>query len=138
MKDFFIKYKEYFITALCFAVSILVLMLLRIPCPIKHLTGLSCAGCGMTRALLSAITLDFDAAFMYHPLWVALVPIATVLFIFKAKNKKAAFNICLWLSVALFLSVWIYRTITDDVVVAFDFEGSAVNRVIQKLTELFG
>ena len=40
---------------------------LGIGCPIKYATGISCIGCGMTRAWLSLLHLDIRGAFYYHP-----------------------------------------------------------------------
>lgn len=40
-----------------------------IPCPVYQLSGLSCPGCGMSRALAALLRLDFAAAFGYNPLW---------------------------------------------------------------------
>lgn len=131
IKNFWQKYKEYIIFALCFVTLILVMMLLHIPCPIKYLTGMSCAGCGMTRALLSALSLDFGAAFHYHPLWILLFPTALLLIVFKAKKKKIAFNAVLSCVAILFFTVWIYRLACGDEIVAFDFDDSAINRVIK-------
>ena len=39
-----------------------------IRCPIKFLTGISCAGCGMTRAWWFFLHGDLRKAFYYHPL----------------------------------------------------------------------
>ena len=59
-------------------VAWLALYLLDIGCIFRLVTGIPCPGCGMTRAWLAALRLDFAAAFAYHPLfWV--VPIAFVL-----------------------------------------------------------
>ena len=59
-------------------VAWLALYLLDIGCIFRMMTGAPCPGCGMTRAWLAALRLDFAAAFAYHPLfWV--VPIAFVL-----------------------------------------------------------
>lgn len=59
-------------------VAWLALYLLDIGCVFRLMTGIPCPGCGMTRAWLAALRLDFTAAFAYHPLfWV--VPIAFVL-----------------------------------------------------------
>lgn len=131
IKSFLGKYKEYIFFALCFIALILTMMLLHIPCPIKYLTGMSCAGCGMTRALLSALSLDFHAAFYYHPLWILLFPTAILLILFRAKNKKIAFNAVLSCVVILFFAVWIYRLACGDDIVAFDFDDSAINQAIQ-------
>ena len=55
-------------------VAWLVLYLLDVGCIFRLMTGIPCPGCGMTRAWLAALRLDFAAAFAYHPLfWV--VPI---------------------------------------------------------------
>lgn len=40
-----------------------------IPCPVYHLTGYACPGCGMTRALQALVRLDLAAAFGYNLLW---------------------------------------------------------------------
>ena len=43
--------------------------LLQWQCPLLHLTGIPCAGCGMTRALFAFFHGDFAAAFRCHPLF---------------------------------------------------------------------
>ena len=40
-----------------------------IPCLLYRLTGLQCAGCGLTRALAAVSRLAFREAFTYHALW---------------------------------------------------------------------
>jgi hypothetical protein len=45
-------------------------------CPFANLTGHPCPGCGLTRAALSLMRLDFAAALRLHPLSPLLVPIA--------------------------------------------------------------
>ena len=39
------------------------------PCVLHRFTGLQCGGCGLTRAAVSLLHLDFVAAFSYHALW---------------------------------------------------------------------
>lgn len=57
----------------------LALYLLDIGCVFKTVTGLSCPGCGMTRAWLAALRLDLVAAVAYHPLfWIVPPAIALV------------------------------------------------------------
>ena len=46
-----------------------VILLLDVGCLFRKLTGVPCPGCGMTRAHLAALRLDFRTAFYYHPLW---------------------------------------------------------------------
>lgn len=59
---------------------VLVLRLLNGFCMLRTLTGIPCPGCGMTRAVLSALRGDFRAAFAYHPLWVTLPLLAWLVF----------------------------------------------------------
>ena len=40
-----------------------------IPCMLYQLTGLQCAGCGLTRAMAAVLRLELGAAFSYHALW---------------------------------------------------------------------
>ena len=54
MKSLFAKYKVYLITLAVLLIYVLCAFALKMPCPIKHLTGISCAGCGMSRALMSS------------------------------------------------------------------------------------
>ena len=75
--------------------------MMGITCPILFMSGISCAGCGMTRAWLSLFRLDFGAAFYYHPLfW--LPALLIVLFLFE----KRIFKQWYWLWAALFLFVY--------------------------------
>lgn len=42
---------------------------LGFPCVLHEWTGLQCGGCGLTRAAVALLHLDFAAAFSYHALW---------------------------------------------------------------------
>ena len=110
------------------------LYLLDLGCIFKTMTGLSCPGCGMTRAWLSALRLDFSAALAYHPLFWA-VPIALALvyvqapcaeLVRRAEKEpvsvgKAALGACLFVTkhgtkllsafLAAFLALWVIRLI---------------------------
>lgn len=68
------------VLTLCLALgaTALALYLLDLGCVFKGITGLSCPGCGMTRAWLAALRLDLAAAVAYHPLFWT-VPIALLL-----------------------------------------------------------
>lgn len=41
-------------------------------CPVYRLLGIRCLGCGMTRAFLAILRLDFRSAFRYHVLSIPL------------------------------------------------------------------
>ena len=104
-----------------------------IGCPIKFITGISCAGCGMTRAYLSLLHLDFQVAFQYHPLfW--LPPIFLVILYKKNRMKPSIYKILIYTIVVLFCIVYVYRLISnDDTVVVFRPQDNIVFRVIRLL-----
>lgn len=95
-------------------VAWLALYLLDIGCVFRLMTGIPCPGCGMTRAWLAALRLDFSAAFAYHPLfWV--VPIAFALAFVReevASSKlKRGIDIAVIVLCVLVVAVWIVRLI---------------------------
>lgn len=95
-------------------VAWLALYLLDIGCVFRLMTGIPCPGCGMTRAWLAALRLDFAAAFAYHPLfWV--VPIAFVLAFVRdgaASNKlKRGIDIVIAVLCVLVVAVWVVRLV---------------------------
>jgi len=84
-------------------------------CPIRAFFGIPCPGCGMTRALFSAFTLDFEKAFYYHPLfWLVLilVPAGIVYYLlgkpYTANVRGAILGVAL-----LFIIVYIIRLIVQ-------------------------
>ena len=86
----------------------LVLYVTGIGCPIKFATGISCPGCGMTRAWLSALSLRFDLALAYHPLfW--LLPLVIALVTFRKRISPRLYTGLLWTCIILLLGVWIAR-----------------------------
>ena len=94
-----------------------------ITCPIKFITGISCAGCGMSRAWMAFLQLDIAKAFTYHPLfW--LVPIAVIVLLCK---YKIIFTI-----IIMFAIVYICRLIwSGDDVVVFEPENNILFRIIR-------
>lgn len=110
------------------------LMQLRgITCPIKYVTGISCAGCGMTRAYLSLLRLDINAAFTYHPLfW--LVPVVALVIWKKQKIKPSYYKAILIVAIVLLLAVYIYRMIQGDgEIVIFKPEDGMIIRFLNNL-----
>lgn len=63
---------------------------LKITCLFKPLLGITCPGCGMTRATISALRFDFSAAFSHHYMFWAM-PILYLYFLFDGRllGKKA-------------------------------------------------
>ena len=121
-----------------FAAYCAVASLLHIPCLIKLMTGVSCPGCGMTRACLSCLRLDFDSAFMYHPLWCVLIPATGLFVFFKIKENKTAIQILAICLIVLYLLVYLYRMLflRGDVVVFAPRDG-LIYRMIRQILSLF-
>lgn len=126
MKGLLKKYKAYLVTLAVLSVYVFFAFAIKTPCPIKHLTGISCAGCGMSRALMSALSLDLTGAFRYHPLWVTVPPAAVALAILGANEKKHASMILLVCLAILFFGTWIVRLATGDEIVKIDLAEGAV------------
>lgn len=103
-------------------------LLLSVRCPLLRLTGVPCPLCGMTRAHLAALHLDFAAAFWYHPLFFLAVPGALYV-----SHRRLWFG-AVWrpwekglgaLIAAAFLAVWVIRAFfLPDSPVYRDWEAS--------------
>ena len=61
------KTRGYLVTAAAAAVFMLPILFGVYTCPIQAITGFPCPGCGMTRAALALLQLDFARAFAMHP-----------------------------------------------------------------------
>ncbi len=59
--------KELLIVIISFIISYLLFIIVDIGCPLNTLFGIDCAGCGVTRMLLSILKLDFYQAFRFNP-----------------------------------------------------------------------
>ena len=68
---------------------------LGFPCVLYEATRLKCGGCGLTRAAVSLLRLDFAAAFSYHALW----PVFAAYFLWACPtppctSKRARYGFC--------------------------------------------
>ncbi|OON88060.1 hypothetical protein BXO88_02515 [Oribacterium sp. C9] len=100
-------------------------MVLGITCPIKFLTGVSDAGCGMSRAWMCVLRMDFKTAFYYHPLWMLPVP-AVLVFVIRGKLPVRVYRILVTIFVSAFIIVYLYRMFfmpDQDIVVFRPSEG---------------
>ena len=102
-----------------------------ITCPIKFITGISCAGCGMSRAWIAFLQLDMAKAFEYHPLfW--LPPIAVIVLLCKSKINIKIYKIFIFTIVLMFAIVYICRLIwSGDDVVVFEPQNNILFRIIR-------
>ena len=131
IKKLWQEYKSYIISFASVGAIVIIMWMLNIPCPIKAVFGISCAGCGMSRAIISALSLDFAAAFAYHPLWLILPLSLLSIVILSIKEKTKAASAVIYCMLALFLAVWIIRIIANDPIVSPDIENSVIGKVIR-------
>ncbi|MCI5746009.1 MAG: DUF2752 domain-containing protein [Erysipelotrichaceae bacterium] len=82
-----------------------------VSCPIKLIIGYPCIGCGMSRAILSLVSLNFKEAFIYHP-FVFFLPFIMFVIIFKSRKNilKIYRQKWLWVSLtSLLILIYIIR-----------------------------
>ena len=69
--------RDFCFFCLLLGVYVAFITLTGIGCPIRFSTGISCPGCGMSRAVLLLLSGHFQAAFQMHPLVYAVLPAGT-------------------------------------------------------------
>ena len=78
-----------------------------VTCPIKYITGISCAGCGMSRAWIALLHFNIHDAFKYHPLFF-LPPVVVIVMLLKSKINIKFYKIFIKI-VDKAKSFWYYR-----------------------------
>ena len=101
IRKLFKDYKIIFIAAAAFAAYFAVSLAFDIPCVIRESIGVSCPGCGMTRAVIAAFRGDFCAALAFHPLLFVMPPLVFMLF-FSAKDTRFFTFLIIFFAVLLF------------------------------------
>ena len=128
-KSFIKEHSDKIIAVIAVIILYTLFFTFGIGCPIKYTTGVSCMGCGMTRALWAAVRLHFADAFYFHPLWpvvIAWIP----LFIFKKKINKDIFKALIVITVAAFIVVYFIRMFdSHNHVVVFEPQNSIIGRL---------
>lgn len=128
--EFLKKHKDGLLAVAMVAVFYCVLFLLGITCPIKYVTGVSCMGCGMTRAWVSVFRLDLHSAVALHPLFWT-VPIAAVAFWLRRRRQRLG-NGILAVIIAAFIVVYVVRILDPDcTVVVFQPQNSLFYRILR-------
>lgn len=84
--------------------------LMPFTCPIRATIGIPCPGCGLTRAWLAALQLDFSAAFAHHAMFWS-IPLLYLCFLLDGKLFRQAWANRLFyiLILAGFLLHWLLR-----------------------------
>lgn len=103
-----------------------------VTCPIKFLTGISCAGCGMSRAWLALLRGDWAEALAFHPLVLLPIP-AGLLLALRKRLPKRLVDVGLWTCGVLFIVVYFVRMIQPGDVVVFAPQEGAIWRLVSGL-----
>lgn len=123
------KYKYLYITGII-VISLIGLILLKYnnpestnifpPCIFYKITGIKCAGCGLTRAVHSLLNLDFKKAFILNPLiyvYIIYSIYAGIRYIFlKRKLEKVTmdnYKYSLYVLLIITISFMIIRNIVN-------------------------
>ena len=124
--DFLKKYRS----LICVA-AVLAPFYLTVGCPLRFLAGISCPGCGMSRAVEALLCFDFERAYLMHPL-VFLLPVAVAVYFLRRKiPKKLLTTLCIS-ALLIMLVVYIIRLMQGNEVVFWNIEKGLFYRLLIK------
>jgi hypothetical protein len=98
------------------AIAVIILIGPFPTCLFKLAVGAPCPGCGLTRATLALLQLDFDASFHFHPLalvvspllgWVLGRPLLVRLGLVAEDRFLLSARASTWLVVVLVVALWV-------------------------------
>lgn len=117
MIDRIIKNRS-FKRAVITAVIIVFVLATDIGCPIRYVTGISCPGCGITRAFVACFRLDFLSAFHYYPMIVTF-PVVIIYIAMRNKLPDRIKKVLMYVYIGAFIVVYVARMADshDNVVV---------------------
>lgn len=122
--------KKYLYLIISAGLLCLFLYLTNIGCPIKFITGISCPGCGMTRALFSLLRLDVKNAVYYHPL-VFVMPVIVIIILLRNKLGRRLFKIFTVFFIVLFIAVYICRMAdAGNSIVQINVRNGLIGRIV--------
>ncbi len=123
------KIKELMPPVLIVAGVYFLLYFMGIGCPLKFLTGISCAGCGMTRAYICLLHGDISGALYYHPLFM-LPPPVLILILCKKRIPQRIYYLLMFTVIAAFLIIYLLRLLDEgDTVVVFAPKEGLIYRI---------
>lgn len=116
MKDDRRKRIQKFIVYHTAAFTVLFILFKFYKCPIHYFFHIPCPGCGITRANIAALHLNFKKAFEYHPLFFTAAPL--VLYtsyrnMLKKRLSGKAESIILIILAVSFIGVYIFRILNN-------------------------
>lgn len=132
MKTFFKELTKTIPLPLMVTFALITPFYLTLGCPIQFFTGVSCLGCGMSRAALALLKCDFRLAFEMHPMIFLMIPTAVVIFLRKKLPKKLTVAFFTVVS-ALMIITYVYRLANGSDVIYFAPENGFIYRLIKNI-----
>lgn len=126
--------KKYGMAAVIFLIYYVIVHLTRSAfCPMVYITGLPCAGCGMTRAFLFMLRGEFQRAAFIHPMSYLLLGTAAYCIYFRyiKGTKIKGFKILAWgliITMLSFYAVRMYLYFPDRVPYTYASDNLLANR----------
>ncbi|MEE1011082.1 MAG: DUF2752 domain-containing protein [Acutalibacteraceae bacterium] len=121
------KYYPYLII-----IAVLILFYAFIGCPTKVFLGVTCPGCGMSRAAEALLKLDFQLAFQMHPL-IFFMPAALIILLIRKKIPPKIFDILLIVAAVGMFAVYFFRLFSGSEVVYIDFKEGLIYKLLQNV-----
>ena len=127
--------KKHNIAKKCFSLFLLgVCLLFFYKCPFDYLFGISCPGCGMTRALFSVFLLRFGRAFHYHPGIYLVIPgflLWCADYFHLISMKKQTKKVLLSIGITALILIYFIRLFSGSEVVCIDIKSGLIYRLLQ-------
>ena len=123
--------KRFIKNILVLFILIAIFYILDIGCIFKKLSGLSCPGCGMTRAWLSFLKGDIGKAFYYHPLFWMMIVIPAITLIRK-RISDSLFKGILICCIVLLMVCYLIRLFGGSDIVSFNPYNSLIMTTLKK------
>lgn len=104
-------------------------------CLSQLILGLPCPGCGLTRATLALLALDFPKAFQMHPLVIlAWIDVAVVAILIVTGRHRKPIVIFLSFSLIALIGVYVWRmtTLYPHIQPMVPFKDALVNQIVRR------
>lgn len=101
-------------------------------CPIRYVTGIPCPGCGLSRAYIALLHLNFREAFSYHPMFWAVPVLGLACVRYERSRGVWARTLMILLGLG-FMGLYVYRLSTGDPAVTVDIHSGLFFRMVNSI-----
>lgn len=106
-----------FLPVLFLALISILILTGKYECPIRKFTGIPCPACGMSRALICFLKLDFKSSLHFHPMLIFIIPAIILAYAqeFYPRLKNKFVNSFIFFTAISFFIVYIIRLMTNSI-----------------------